>query len=485
MNASYRNDGKRILQVAQSPYAAEVDLAGLDHHPRSAAVLDPVSVADVLRNAFVYPPHSIYRDVKLSTYGFDPGQDMSGAPDFRFEYGGMPPAETADDPGCDYVDAYHRRLCDAVDRVSVSMRRPWMLQSGGKDSTSLAIAMAERRPETCCITYLGGREENEVDSARAIARQLGLRHEVLECDPGRAYDRYLALVDRMPLLTADFALLSYADLMAEIVAEGGDGIVDGLGSDVYFGAPVARRQRLLMLLARHLRLPRLLFTAPLAGSSFKLCFALGTLQMDAFERFFPGSRFSDAEVDELLGRAIAAQSRARLELFRAEIGRMPTVHARRVLSIVISESAEAFAKGLYTAHAAGLRMAYPFCDKTLRDWVARGIPASLRVDRRTGANKVLVRQHIARHFGALPYVAGKGSFRFDLCGLAAARYEQVHAFAQQTRAVVPGAVAWLERHRKWLDNKYHASRFYLLAVTLPWLHSRMVGQAASPRRRQA
>ncbi|MBN9325474.1 MAG: hypothetical protein J0I87_00930, partial [Cellulomonas sp.] len=73
----------------------------------------------------------------------------------------------------------------------------------------------------------------------------------------------------------------------------------------------------------------------------------------------------------------------------------------------------------------------------------------------------------------------------DLCGLAAARYEQVHAFAQQTRAVVPGAVAWLERHRKWLDNKYHASRFYLLAVTLPWLHSRMVGQAASPRRRQA
>ena len=102
------------------------------------------------------------------------------------------------------------------------MRSPWLLQSGGKDSTPLAIAASEVRPDTTCITYLGSSEENEVASARFVASQLGLRHETLVCDPGRAYDRYLAVVGRMPLLTADFALLSYVDLVTTIAEAGGD-----------------------------------------------------------------------------------------------------------------------------------------------------------------------------------------------------------------------------------------------------------------------
>ena len=106
----------------------------------------------------------------------------------------------------DWVAAYHALLCGAVARSCKHFRSPWLLQSGGKDSTTLAIAAAEVRPDTTCITYLGGSEENEVSSARSVAETLGLRHETLVCDPARGYDRYLAIVGRMPLLTADFAL---------------------------------------------------------------------------------------------------------------------------------------------------------------------------------------------------------------------------------------------------------------------------------------
>jgi hypothetical protein len=83
-----------------------------------------------------------------------------------------------------------------------------------------------------------------------------------------------------------------------------------------------------------------------------------------------------------------------------------------------------------------------------------------------------VRQHIATRFETLPYVAHKGSFRFDVRGLAKARFEQVHAFSRAARDQLPGATAWLERNRSRLDNKYHASKFYLLAVLLPWLMGR-------------
>jgi hypothetical protein len=100
------------------------------------------------------------------------------------------------------------------------------------------------------------------------------------------------------------------------------------------------------------------------------------------------------------------------------------------------------------------------------------VPRDLLVDPTTRDNKVLVRQHIATRFRDLPYVSRKGSFRFDLRGLAKARFDQVHAFAEKASPLLPGATRWLERNRRRLDNKYHASKFYLLAVVLPWITAR-------------
>ena len=462
------------IQIVASPDARQVDFSPLREHAGKAAPLDPVSVADLLRNAFVYPPHSIYRDVKLAISGFDPAQDLHADPQFHFLYqSSSAPAR----PRMDAVDnelllkIYHGLLCDAIARSSAGMKSPWLLQSGGKDSTSMAIALAEARPQATCITYLGGREEDEIDSARFVAHQLGLRHEVLVCDPGRAYDRYLDMVPRMPLLTADFAMLSYADLVTEIAASGGDGVLDALGSDSYFGMPIHWRQRLKALLARRLRLPHDMVDSSLVSHNFRLSYVLGTLQMDGFERSFPGSRFSDVEVDALFGYPIATRSRQRLEVFRSDIAAAKTMEARRRIAATIVEAAT-FGKGMYTASALSLQLAYPNCDARLCDWIFHEVPDALLIGP-GGVNKVLVRQHIAKQFRKLPYVQAKGCFRFDLCGLARERFDQVHAFAMVGRALLPGASRWLETHRHRLGNKYFASKFYLLAITLPWLLSRI------------
>ena len=467
------------VQIFAPQGQAAVDFSPLRHHGRDDSSLDLVSIADLLRNSFVYPPHSMYRDVKFAISGFEAGQDLHHDPQFHFRY----QSSSAPRPRMDAFDGkallktYHGLLCDAVSRSSIHMRSPWLLQSGGKDSTSMAIAVAEARPDAICMTYLGGREENEVDSARFVANQLGLRHEVLVCDPGRAYDRYLAMVPAMPLLTADFAMLSYADLATEIAANGGDGVIDALGSDNYFGMPIHWRQRLKALLALRLRLPRGILESSLVNRNFRLSYVLGTLQMDAFERCFPGSRFSDAEVDGLLGCPIADRSRQRLELFRADIEAAPSMDVQRCVAATIVESAT-FGKGMFTTSALSLSLAYPYRDARLCEWIFQEVPDALLVGP-GGVNKVLVRQHIARHFQHLPYVRAKGSFRFDLCGLARQRFDQVHAFATQTQSLLPGAVRWLEDHRYRMDNKYYASKFYLLAVTLPWLLSRME-EPASP-----
>lgn len=127
---------------------------------------------------------------------------------------------------------------------------------------------------------------------------------------------------------------------------------------------------------------------------------------------------------------------------------------------------------MYTASAMSLRLGYPFCDAHLRDWVFEQLPNDLLIGP-GGINKVMVRRHIARRFQHLPYLAAKGSFRFDLRGLARQRFDQVYAFALEGRALLPGAAHWLDLHRNRLDNKYFASKFYLLAVMLPWLQNRL------------
>ncbi|KQZ57037.1 MULTISPECIES: asparagine synthase-related protein [unclassified Lysobacter] len=472
------------MQITMSPYYGTPDFSALDG--AAPARLDPVSVADLLRNAFVYPPYSIYEGVRLVTFGFCPQEDMHADPNFRFKFrnaGEMPEQVGVEQ---DWVGVYHRLLCQAVSRRCADMRAPWLLQSGGKDSTTLAIAIAQARPDTVCITYLGGREEDEVASAAQVARTLGLRHHALVCDPGRAYDRYLDLIPRMPLLTADFALLSYADLGTEIAALGGDGVVDGLGADSYFGTPMSTRQQLLSGLARELRLPPSLSELPLVSRSFHLCYLLSTLQMNPVERVFPGSRFSDEEVDALFGREVSRQSRERLQVFAREIGSATSAWEWRDMSTSIAGSAGAFAKGLYVSEALGLGVAYPLCDRELREWIHHEVPGYQKVDPASQLNKMLIRRHIATRFPQLPYVERKGSFRFDLRGLARQRYDRVRDYAERARDFLPGATAWLDRNRGRLDNKYYASKFYLLAVVLPWLDRHAADTAAAqPRARHA
>lgn len=463
--------GQQGLQISMSPYYGMPDFSPLDA-PAGHAMLDVVSAADLLRYGFVCPPHSIFDDVKLVTFGFSPRQDMYDAPEFRFKFRESRRKGGHHATGEDWVGTYHRLLCDAVSNSCAGMDTPWLLQSGGKDSTTLAIATAEARPDATCITYLGGREENEVASARSVATSLGLRHEALTCDPARAYDRYLAAVPRMPLLTADFALLSYVDLVTAISTNGGDGVLDGLGSDSYFGTPVSRQQRTLSMLAMGVRLPSFVTTLPLVERNFRLCFGLSTLQMNPIERVFPGSRFTDTEVDEIFGREISQLSRARLAPFQAELASAASPDEWRAMAASIAGSAGAFAKGLYTTSAMSMRSAYPFCDYHLREWAHRQVPLDQLIDPISRTNKVLVRRHIATRFEKLPYVATKGSFRFDLCGLAQQRFEQVHDYASRTKDLLPGAVRWLERNRGRLDAKYHASKFYLLAIVLPWIESR-------------
>ena len=77
MEASLLRDAPRPTQITMSPYYGRPYFSGLSEGHGTSRAIDLVSVADILRKAFVYPPHSIFDDIKLVTFGFSPGHDMA------------------------------------------------------------------------------------------------------------------------------------------------------------------------------------------------------------------------------------------------------------------------------------------------------------------------------------------------------------------------------------------------------------------------
>lgn len=432
--------------------------------------IDRVSMADILRQTFVTPPFTAMADVFDLAGGFMPRDDAGVHFDHEPPF---PPTAVLHDHGDTqaYVDDYHHHLCASVHRAALPFRRPCLLQSGGKDSTSLAIALARERSDALCATYLAGCEEDEVASAGHVARTLGLRHRVIVGNASRAYRIYVDAVADMPLITADFALLSYLEMASELRKDNVDGILDGIGADVYFGGAHSFRLAALQRLAR--RWPRAggLTSVPLIDRSFSLCYLASTLTMSPWQRHFPGSRFTDEETDTLLGEPLAAASRLRSDGFEQAIARLTPGQAR-VLSFTVSEPGASRAKAYCASDAVGIPVAYPFADAAFTRWARHALPGRLKHGDTGRQDKVAMRLHIARRFSDLPYVGRKGSFRFDVRALAEAHYDDVVAMAEQCRHDLPGAPAWLKENRRRRGNKFHASKFYVLAILLPWLRAR-------------
>ena len=111
MSVPADGSARQGVQVRLTPGTRRPDFGSL---AQSTGAIDMASVADLLRNAFVYPPHSIYEDVKVAiTAGFDDAVDLHGDVRFRFPYLALAPV-VADVDGEALVARYHALLAEAA-----------------------------------------------------------------------------------------------------------------------------------------------------------------------------------------------------------------------------------------------------------------------------------------------------------------------------------------------------------------------------------
>ena len=137
------------------------------------------------------------KDIKLVTFGFSPHARHAGRAGVPFQV-----PRRRETPGArrsseqDWVGTYHRLLCDAVASI---LRGDACAMAAAERRQGFHLARDRRRRRAAGhhVHHLPGRPRGERGRVGAAGRaHLGLRHEALVCDPGRAYDRYLAIAAR-------------------------------------------------------------------------------------------------------------------------------------------------------------------------------------------------------------------------------------------------------------------------------------------------
>ena len=296
-------------------------------------------------------------------------------------------------------------------------RRILFMQSAGKDSSVLAIALAGIRQEWPTIpvqpvTYDSGVREDEAPLVRDINRSLGLPPPtVVRQDLMRELELATAFLAASPRTVGDLALVAYLACLDRVSAGQGDLVVDGLGGDLHMGVGVSIRQRALLALA--LRQDQL---ARLGGAarSFRMAYVLDRLDCSRVEQIFPGSRLTLSELKSAFPDDTLKELKRVRHGLAGQVAGAPSVHAWRTALLRLQECHAAIEKVRLACAYFGCTPTLPLASGEVTQVIQSLHPDLKLVGGLRPSNKVVVRTMLARVHHDKYIAKVKGSFRWNV-----------------------------------------------------------------------
>lgn len=297
-------------------------------------------------------------------------------------------------------------LAQATEDMLAGEENALLLLSAGKDSTALALALAEAgRTDVTCVTYAGEGDDEYVFAAD-VCRRLGLPHRTVSMDTPGADVR--AVLERFftesPLPAGD---LAQVPTVLAMLGETGDigAVVEGTGNDVTFGYVPRAKDRLAarFVLGRWNWADGLKALLP-PGSQ------LNYLLRDPVEINWPGLRVRFRETRGLFDDALNTSLHWRA--VRRRLGAIDFVDARGLLRGRHFEIGSQKDKIGLAARAFGGRAVHPYQDPRVIDYYFN-LPQESRYDREHLVNKVLLRELLRAKLGYDEHAVGKRGFTFD------------------------------------------------------------------------
>ncbi|MGQ9861549.1 MAG: asparagine synthetase B family protein [Thiobacillaceae bacterium] len=364
----------------------------------------PPALHEYLRLLDIAPPQTLYAGVQavppgecvvLRLDGFDPEQAIQAA---AYELRPISPQEV--------VNELERLLCEAIRRRLDGVGRPAAFLSGGVDSALICALAARERPDLTAITVgFDGADYDETPIAAAIARHLGIRHEVLRFSRAELLQALTTAGRAMEQPMADPALpvslLAFAWARRRF-----DAVLDGSGADELVGAMPPRHKRLAVQWAA--RIPTAL-RRRIARGLARLPVLAGYQPVFDFEHpaepLMRWHGFRREEIEALTGTPVDLSHTRLYQVFERFA---PTEHYARYTALLEAMPGDRLTQA---CRITGLDVRFPYWSPEV-EALLRGLPQALRW--RPDSPKFILRTLLARHVPRALWDVPKHGFDFPL-----------------------------------------------------------------------
>ncbi|HWR97510.1 MAG TPA: asparagine synthase-related protein [Candidatus Methanoperedens sp.] len=316
----------------------------------------------------------------------------------------------------EHLPAFEDKLLGAVADCIPASGRVALTLSGGKDSSTLAVALSKICPERVLALTVGEREGrfSEDHDAALVCRALGLAHQTYvpsDTDLARGLHNFASVQDQ-PI--GDPAALPYFLAMLGL-PEDCTLIMDGTGNDSYFGVPSAvkgvhqyRRRVEVQKRVPNAVWPLLLFLMSHGPTGLRRLAPFWSRPVE--ESLVAWEGWAQPELAQLFDRDISFAGTYLWQVMRQGEHENWLALLTKVIC-GIWEPHTAFRKAFHFAHAAGRGIRFPFIDNRLAEFV-NGVPEQLKFSGRV--NKQILRAYMAKNLPRKIVEKPKAGFVFDL-----------------------------------------------------------------------
>ncbi|MCL1594202.1 MAG: asparagine synthase C-terminal domain-containing protein, partial [Actinomycetia bacterium] len=370
--------------------------------------ISPFAMSQLLHHGLVPPPYTEWDDLWFIGIGASAtlsatseGMDLSIERTYPFLAGNS--KETSAPSTAKLLEL----LTAATDRQLKSAGNSgFLMMSSGKDSVSVAVALAEGgHTNVPCITYRPHPADEENELASEICRQLGLKHQTLDLpvDPAVVEEILVRFFEGSPRPCGDNAQIPYALAIAESGLTAG-AVFDGSGSDLYMGyvpGPDSRKKQRYRI--RNEAIARAVERVIPVDSS------VNYLTRSRVATALPGRAFRLPDTNRFYPDVVDTRPWW-LSLSEGTSGMGDDDVANAVVQI-FEDQAGVHLKAHMAAQAFGMEASLPYCDPDLVEY-AFDLPMSDRFDPETGVTKILVRRMLLDTIGYDAEAVGKHYFGF-------------------------------------------------------------------------
>jgi asparagine synthase (glutamine-hydrolysing) len=283
-----------------------------------------------------------------------------------------------------------------------------MFHSAGKDSNSIALALAEAgwQKKVVLISHKSKGQADESEISASIAKKLGFRHRILEeidqlrANHKRAIHEFFA---RASLPCVDSVTLAYPLYALQLPELFDSNIIDGGGNDSYMMTPLGSKDRFLQRLS--------IAADPISGLGDYLCSTSlwQVLLRTNVERFgMTGLSFRDAAMIFPSSHPVRQHWRRVYKNSR----HLDDIEIKTNFLTTVIASEQHIRKVRVFADALGSNLILPWANNSLAEFFSK-VPEQYLFERATGRNKIFLRNLLKERLELDSDALGKMGFTYD------------------------------------------------------------------------